>query len=484
MKNIMKRFLFLLGFALTACSGEIRLPGILSDGMVLQRESQAGLWGKALPGWKVHITTSWDGRTYHILPGADSTWTARVRTGRAGGPYTVTIRQGRTKLVLNDILLGEVWLCSGQSNMQMPVMGYRSQPVEGALETLLDAPAHRQVRLLKRPRSLEGNPDATWEHPSLEAVSAFSAIGWHFAARISEALDMPVGIIESDWGGTRIEAWMPADTVRKIDPAAKEKSGVNRIGVLYDNMIRPYLNYTLRGFLWYQGESNKENSYIYADLMAGMVRTWRTAFGGGEQMPFYYVMVAPFEYSNGYDDSVFGDLAAPLLWEAQTKALDLIPNSGMAVTTDLGVATFIHPPHKREIGDRLALLALHGTYGEQGGYEDGVTLDWSGPRYKEVTFSGNEALVTFAVNGTLCPADPLGDGAIEGFEVAGEDRRFYPAEARMYKTRPYGFTAQVVVSSPKVPHPVAVRYGFHNVPACNLTSTLGLPVIPFRTDTW
>ena len=486
----MKRFLFLLiAFAIVcACAGHIELPGPLSEGMVLQRDTQVNLWGKAVPGVPVRIETSWNGETYRVVPDADSLWKVSVVTTGAGGPYSVTFRQGGEKVVVGDVLLGEVWLCSGQSNMQMPVMGYQSQPTEGALEALLEAPAHHLVRVMKTPRRICDGPQedvpAAWSKPSLASVSEFSAVGWFFAARVSEALGVPVGIIEADWGGTRIETWMSRERAAKVFPEVGEMDGPNALQVLYDSMIWPLRNYTMRGFLWYQGESNKEHSEVYAALMAEMVDEWRTAFGGGVQMPFYYVMLAPYDYCNPHDCSRYGDLTLPMLWEAQRQVLDLVPNSGMATTTDIGDPHFIHPAYKREVADRLALLALHDTYGDAGGWEDNATISWKAPVYESVRFEGGKAIVTFDSPGTLCPVDPLDYLPVRGFEVAGADRKFYPANAYVDKAVVYGFKKDVVVSSPQVPKPVAVRYAFHNVPDANLTNVLGIPAIPFRTDDW
>lgn len=486
MKNII-RFIAPL-FLVWSCAGHVELPGPISDGMVLQRDGSACLWGKAVPGRTVTIKTSWNGETYRVRPDADSLWKVSVATTEAGGPYSVSFRQGCEKTVVSDVLLGEVWICSGQSNMQMPVMGYQSQPVEGSLEALLEAPSHRLVRVMKTPRrALDGPQEdvpASWSHASIASVSEFSALGWFFSARLSDALGVPVGIIEADWGGTRIEAWMSRERSAKAFPEVGEMDGPNALAVLYNSMIWPLRNYTVRGFLWYQGESNKEHSEVYAGLMAEMVDEWRTAFGGGEAMPFYYAMLAPYDYCNPFDSSRYGDLTLPLLWEAQTKALSLIPNSGMAPTNDLGDPHFIHPSRKKEVADRLVMLALHDTYGDAGGIEDGATVSWHAPIYKGVMFSGNEATVSFDSPGTLCPLDPLDDVPLKGFEIAGADRKFYPADAHIRKDGFYRFSRDVVVSSPRVPRPVAVRYSFHNLPDGNLTNVLGIPAVPFRTDDW
>lgn len=490
----MRRFSLFVLFLFVSAGlwAQLRLPGPMSDGMVLQRNTEANIFGVGAPGKVVRVRTSWDQKSYSVVPGKDSLWCVAVRTGDAGGPYSVSVKQGSKSLTIEDVLLGEVWLCSGQSNMVMPVMGYASQPVDGSLEALTGANAFRNVRLIRSPRvlrnGLQEDVDARWQHAGISSVAQFSAVGWFFASQLSEQLGVPVGVIESDWGGTRIQPWMSRESALAIHPQYKAPNEKNMPQVLFDCLIWPYHNYTLKGFLWYQGEGNKEAPQVYADLMAAMVSQWRTVFRGGESMPFYYVMLAPFQYANGHDDARNdnpGDLAAPLMWEAQQKALDLIPCSDMAVTTDLGAERFIHPSQKREIADRLLMLALHGTYADECGWQQEDGVDWRGPLYRSVTFHDGFAEVEFDSVSTLVPSDPREDRPLVlGFEIAGEDRVFHKASAWVKRTRFYGFTKSVVVSSPEVPHPVAVRYAFHNIPEGNLTNTLGLPAFPFRTDSW
>ena len=476
---------FLLPINLLA---QLQLPGPMSDGMVLQRNAEAHIYGTGTPGQTVRVMTSWDKRSYSVRPGQDSTWCVAVRTGEAGGPYSVEVRQGRDRRVIQDVLLGEVWLCAGQSNMQMPVQGYSSQPVVGSVEAVAVSGRYRNVRLLQTPRVLRKGPqedvDARWQHAGPSSVAPFSAVGWFFATRLSEVLGVPVGMIEADWGATRIEPWMRRESVLAVHASYVPRNETNVAQAMFDCMIWPYHNYTVKGFLWYQGEGNKENPEQYADLMAGMVSDWRAAFGGDASLPFYYVMIAPFQYDNGRDNTRNGnpgDLAAPLVWEAQQKALTLIPGSDMAVTTDLGEERFIHPSRKQEVADRLLLLALHGTYGDGSEW----TTDWRGPLYRSVRFRDGYAEVEFDSVGTLMPSDPREDGPmLQGFEIAGEDRIFHKASAWVDKTGPYGFTKRVIIHSTDVPHPVAVRYAFHNLPEASLTNTLGLPAFPFRTDSW
>lgn len=462
---------------------KVRLPSLMGNGMVLQRETMANIWGWALPDKNVAVTVSWDGMRYETVSGKDGAWCVSVRTPGAGGPYTIAIDDG-DMVILDDVLIGEVWLCSGQSNMEMPVKGFDSQPVYGSLQTILEAPSHCRIRLFHTSRNTSSCPldDCTgqWQVSSMESASGFSAAAYYFALHIEKALGIPVGMIESDWGATRIEAWMSEKSALSVNPDVmstnQQNDGSNQVAALYNAMIVPLSGYTIRGFIWYQGESNKGFHKTYPANMAAMVSDWRSLWGGGEQMPFYYVQLAPFDYDipmHRFEGQKNGILL-PLMVEAQLKALSLIPNSGMAATTDTGSATDIHPARKDVVGQRLALLALTGTYGMSG-------IDSSGPVYRAVAFRDGKAFVTMESQSTLYPIDvPL-----HGFEIAGEDRVFHPAEAYVVHDG-YDFSArQVEVWSPEVGDPVAVRYAFRNVTGpVNLINTIGLPAFPFRTDDW
>ncbi len=480
----MKRPIFLLlalGLSLPG-NGRVRLPSLVGSGMVLQRNSDARIWGRAEPGRRVTVTPSWGAEPAAVRADGSGRWSVRIETPDAGGPHTLTIDDG-DPLVLDDILIGEVWLCSGQSNMEMPLRGFDSQPVNGSLETAMLAGEHPEIRLFRVSRAVSHEPQedctGTWQVSSMRSASGFSAVGYHFGLCLARALGIPIGLIESDWGATRIEAWMSREAARNVrhDILATdaEHDPQNRTGALYNAMIRPLTPYTLRGFVWYQGESNKGCHADYARNMAAMVAEWRDAWGGGERMPFYYVQLAPFDYDipmhrfRGERNPVL----LPLLVEAQLRALELIPNADMAVNTDLGDAREIHPPGKRIVGQRLALLALAGTYGLSG-------IDSRGPQFESVSFGEGRAVVTFRSESTLHPVDD----PLEGFEIAGSDRVFQPAEPRVLH-RGYDFSRQGEVRSDAVREPVAVRYAFRNVVGdVNLTNTAGLPAFPFRTDDW
>lgn len=464
---------------------KVTLPALMGDGMVLQRNATVNIWGSSDRRGTVRVRTSWDGRIYRTRVADDGSWAVKAVTADAGGPYTISVSDGE-ETVLDNILLGEVWLCSGQSNMEMPLIGFPSQPVDGSAEVIAEAGRHSTLRVfhLKRnpvERSFNKYFDAQWERVTPDVAAETSAIGYLFAARLNDILGIPIGLIEADWGGTRIETWMSVEN----NPAS-----------LWNNMVKPLSAYTLRGFLWYQGESNNAHPYEYDKLMEGMVRLWRSAWasngadapainpalkglGNGEQMPFLFAQLAPYDYNT--ENHTHYDICAPLMWEAQIRAFKAITNSDIAVNVDLGSAFYIHPPKKKILAERFVMLAIHDAYAK-GGTD---TYDWRGPLFKSVNYEDGAAIVEFEMVSTICPTRPFGDEApIYGFEIAGEDRVFHKAEAYAVHDG-YNFSRKVKVSSPEVPHPVAVRYAFDNLPGeLNLTNSAGLPAFPFRTDNW
>lgn len=442
--------------------------------MVLQQNSSVKLWGWA-DGKDVIVTTSWNNKTYQTSTDKEGRWSIKVGTP-AGSytPYTITISDG-TPVSLSDILIGEVWICSGQSNMEMRMMGNTGQPVNQALETLLNASNYRdRIRFITVPRSKEEKrrtdfEERKWEVSTPETVIDCSATGYFFARQLTESLHVPVGLIINSWGGSQIESWMDEKTLANIEGADVENAKSpkldmhHRLGCLYNTMLYPVKNFTARGFLWYQGESNIFNYQLYASMMTAMVQLWRSVWEAPD-MPFYYVQIAPHKYKDSKDTS------AALLREAQTQALKTIPNSGIIPTTDIGDEFCIHPPQKDVVGLRLATLALTKTYHIR-------RLPSTGPMMTEVNYSDGKAIVTFNnASAGLAPSNCN----LEGFEIAGEDKKFYQAKARIS-----GRTSNVEVWSEQVPQPVAVRYAFHNyVGSITLRNTFGITAFPFRTDTW
>ena len=465
MKHIVMTVL-MLASALTA-SAEVRLPAVIGNGMVLQQRSEANLWGKAAPGRKVIVEPSWSRQKYTATAGADSLWQVSVATPGAGGPYAIVFDDG-DRLTLDDILIGEVWICTGQSNMEMPMQGFWNEPVNRSLETLLDAGRYDRLRLFTVDRVPASEPrtdcNGRWQVSTSASAADFSATAYFFGRNLIGALDVPVGLISTCRGATRIETWMDVPTAQTVDPGVLDsdasQDAFNKTAALYNGMIVPVQPFTARGFIWYQGEANLYNYPLYADNMAAMVALWRERWGD-DRMAFYYVQLAPF----GYDDPQ--GTALPLTIEQQVRALDKIPHSGIASTTDIGAAETIHPRYKDLVGQRLAAVALSRTYGMKG-------FPAMPHRMRSVRFEGDRAIVDFeGESGFVRPA-----GTLAGFELAGADRKFHPAVAWL------GAGNTVEVRSDAVPRPVAVRYAFRNLCEASLFNASGIPAVPFRTDDW
>ena len=465
MKQKFITLIFLLCMAHIS-NATVTLSAIISSGMVLQQQSNVALWGKAKANTRLTVLTSWNRKTYTITTAKDGAWKVVVSTPTAStNPYNITFNDGN-ELKLSNVLIGEVWLCSGQSNMEMPVKGFANQPVLNSNDILTDA-EEPGVRLFRIEKKLSKTPetviDAKWENTTAASVREFSAIGYQFARMLQQRLKVPVGIIQSAYGGTDIEAWMAPQSLSTFSdfkvPADTAKITKNDPGVLFNAMINPIIGYHIKGLIWYQGENNRFKPLTYDKKMAAMVKSWRALWGSGE-WPFYYVQIAP----NVYKDS---QELIPLLLEAQSKAMRLIPNSGMAVSVDAGSNVTIHPPDKTIISKRLAWWALAKTYGKTG-------ITFMGPVYSAVKIADDRAILTFdeITNGMTSYDKPL-----IGFEIAGEDKVFHPAEAVISKRT-------IVVRSKDVKKPMAVRYAFKNYAPGNLYNVEGLPAAPFRTDSW
>ena len=301
----MKRFFWgaLALLLAVQAEAEVKLPAVLGSNMVLQRNTEVNFWGEASPRSRVRVTTSWNGRTYDAKADAEGRWTMKIATDEAGGPYTVTVSDGR-EIVLDNVMLGEVWVCSGQSNMEMPVSGFMFQPVEGAVDAIADAGMYPGIRMFTVPRVSSQTPlqdcEAAWQTATSESVGQFSAVGYFFGRMLYKALGIPVGLITPNWGGSTIAAWMTVDAIDStpgIDYAAA-KSGTYDNSIpqrLYNGMLLPVCRFTAKGFIWYQGESNRRNWYDYKALQVSLVKLWRETWGDGK-MPFYYTQLAPYRY--------------------------------------------------------------------------------------------------------------------------------------------------------------------------------------------
>jgi sialate O-acetylesterase len=470
MKNLFNQLMTLLLVLVISSGtlyGEVKLPAIFGDNMVLQQKSDVAIWGKAGNGATIKINTSWNKRNYSVRAGNDGKWSVKVATPTAGGPYEITISDG-TSLKLNNVMIGEVWVCSGQSNMEMPMKGYMNQPVLGSNEAIATSSNHAiRMFTVKKGTSLQPLDDFTgiWNNCEPENVSEFSATAYFFGLMLNKALDVPVGLINTSWGGTRIEPWISEDGFREFDfikmPDKNQQGTLSQQTptVLFNAMINPMVGYGIKGAIWYQGESNRNEASQYVKLLPGMIQNWRTLWNIGD-FPFYYIQIAPFDYGPVGLNSAF-------LREAQLKALDAIPNIGMASLMDVGEKDCIHPANKKAGSDRLAYLALVNTYGKKG-------FAASGPVLKEMTVSGSVVKLTFnnAPNGLTSFGKEL-----SCFEVAGANKRFFPAKAFIIGNG-------ITLFCPSVTEPVAVRYAFKDFIIGDLFNIEGIPASSFRTDNW
>lgn len=467
--------LLLLCYAATL-GAKVKLHSLVGDNMIVQQQTDVRLWGTARAGAEIKVTPSWSGQTSTCRADAQGHWLLTVKTPQASmSPYEITFDDGEP-LTVKNVLVGEVWLASGQSNMEMPLKGYANYCVKDAAQEIINASSTPQVRMFNVPHKQEYEPQTecggSWMVPSIETAPEFSATAWFFAKSLSQALGLPVGIINCTFGGSTVESWTNRELLEtypdislKPEDHAKMKYWLRPL-LMYNGMLKPLQNYTIKGIIWYQGCSNVGRHETYAQRLANMVDLWRKEWGLGE-IPFYYAEITPYTYDKPEQAG-----KAAYLREAQFKAQSLIPNSAMTSTNDLvePYERYInHPRNKQAVGLRLSLLALNLTYGQK-------QLMCFGPQYKSWTDKGNEAWISFDhVEMGICR-----NYDIQGFEVAGEDRVFYPADSVWLHLD----TNEVVVSSRKVSKPVAVRYCFHDFQPGNLIGVNELPLVPFRTDDW
>ena len=482
----MKRFFLLTAVIMAlAAQAKVRLPHLVCDNMVLQQQTDARLWGWAKPGSEVKVTTLWNNVVVSVKTGKDGKWLAKVRTPKASyDPLTITFDDGDGAVTINNVVSGEVWVCAGQSNMEMPVKGFWGCPVKDYNQVVIDARNHKGVRSVKIPSIMRMEPqedaDCAWRECSPETVSEFSATGYFFARTMHQALDIPIGIIEANKGGTRVESWLTKENLQKYTQEPVDSAGIVAFkpdqdylrGLLWGNgTFNPILNYTVKGILFYQGCSNVgDPGNQYSERLKLLVEQWRQQFALGE-IPFYFVEIAPYHY-----DDVHGTQGA-LLREQQQRAAQMIPNSSLVCTNDLVYpfeTTQIHPAQKQQVGERLAYTALNRDYGfEQVLYKSST--------YKDMTIKGDTIYIHLQDN---YHADAPFE-QIVGFEIAGDDRVFYPAKAQHFWQPGGGYWDEaIVISSPEVKKPVAVRYCFRNFQLGNVTNAANLPLFPFRTDNW
>ena len=455
---------------------KVELPSVFADNMVLQQQTKAALWGKAKPNSKVVITSTWSKAKTVVTSDDSGKWFTHIETPAAGGPYEMTFNDGE-KVTLKNILIGEVWICSGQSNMAQPMKGYMGQPTAQAADYITEARPEIPIRScnLENHLSLTAQDEcpAKWYTHNPVGVAEASAAAYFFAQKIYRQLRVPVGIINVSWGGTPIEAWMNPEVLKSKfsdevnikhlhNMQLPETDPQEAAGVLYNGMLHSVIPFTAKGFLWYQGCHNRCEHELYKKLQPAFVEMLREEWKN-ENMPFYFTQVAPFKY----EDPDARDTGY-MMW-AQAQTLEMIPNSGMATTHDTGEFDCIHPSNKKAVGDRLAFLALTKDYGMEG-------IDAEAPMPTNFTFKEGAAFVTFNCGEMgLAPINV----ELEGFELAGEDQIFYPATAMIESD-----TISIKVTSPEVANPVAVRYGMKNWSRATLFNNFGIPASPFRSDNW
>ncbi|HEX8014036.1 MAG TPA: sialate O-acetylesterase [Flavobacterium sp.] len=458
MKNNIFKFVFsLISGTMMA---NVSLPNIFGDNMVLQRNSEVKIWGWGNPKEEIKLVSSWNNQEYKVTTNNQAQWELKIKTPEAGGPYTISIK-GYNEVVLKNILIGEVWVCSGQSNMEMSV----SWGIENGEEEAKNA-TNPNIRFFTVPKLTATTPQnnllGNWTESTPETMKYFSAVGYFFAKRLREDLkNVPIGLISSNWGGTPAEIWMPEEVVQNdavlLENAKKlneQEYGPRQPGRAFNAMIYPFAGFKIAGALWYQGESNV-GSEVYDKTLSALITSWRQLWK--DEFPFYYVQIAPFKTGSNNFSNV-------TLRNSQRKLLKEINTTGMVVISDVSDTVDIHPKDKKSVGIRLANLALANTYKTNSNLVNG-------PLFKEIKIDKNKAIVSFDY------ADGLHfkDKVTKQFEIAGADGNFYPAEASIKNN-------QVIVTSKKVPNPAKVRFAWGNTIQSDLFNKANLPASCFISE--
>ncbi len=436
------------------------VPNIFSDNMVLQRNDEVAIWGWANPKEEIKVSGSWDNKVYTTVANNQAKWEVKIKTPQAGGPFTLTIN-GYNQVVLKNIMIGEVWLCSGQSNMEMSASWGITN---GDAET--QKANYPNIRFFSVPKLTAENPQnnlsGTWTSCTPETMKYFSAIGYFFGVRLQEELkNVPIGLISSNWGGTPAEIWMPAEVVANDEVLAasakklnEQEYGPRQPGRAYNAMIHPFVGFNIAGVLWYQGESNV-GSKTYDKTVEALITSWRNNWK--KEFPFYIVQIAPFKYGgNGMDGVVIRNL--------QRRVAQEMPKSGMVVTSDISTIDDIHPKDKKSVGIRLANLALKETYGV-------IKEVVASPLYKGFVVDKDKIIVSFDNSEGL----HFSDSNNTQFEIAGNDGVFYPAEATVKNN-------QIIVNSKKVKAPTKVRFAWKNTDLGVLFNKGNLPASSFTSE--
>ena len=460
------RIIYLLVFLVSfSINGQLELNNLFSDNMVLQRNSNVNIWGKTSPNQVVKVYSSWNNITTKTKADNNGDWLLKINTSSDQSAHQLVISTKSESKIINNVLLGEVWFGSGQSNMQMTFDGYVNEPINDS-QDIIGKAKNGKIRLLTVERKFSSKKlkdfKGKWELSNPQSVRHFSAAAYSFASYINETLNVPVGIIVTSWGGTPAEAWAEKTHLDKNFKSGVLKNNTNRehynLGYLFNGMINPLIPYTIKGALWYQGENNRLRANNYSKLMQVMVESWRNEWGQGD-FPFYFVQIAPFRYDGPNKTS------SALLRDSQLDAMHNIVNSGMVSTVDIGDLNSIHPPEKIKVGNRLAYWALNKTYGFK-------SITPSGPIVKSAKKNGSSVIISFdyAKNGFYNFNGPLKD-----FELSGDDNQFYKATAKISGR-------SIIVESDKVSNPSKVRYGWKNYFEASLFNLDGLPASSFQIN--
>ncbi len=485
--------LALCSTAMSTGFAEVKLPNVFSDHMVLQQGQENKIWGTATAGEKVSISIA--DKSMEAKADDKGNWSAKLPSLPAGGPHKLRVA-GSSVVELSDVLVGEVWICSGQSNMQWNVASSNNADLE------ILAAKYPNIRMINFPQV--GTQEPVWSHDDRkwmvctpDTVSSFSAVGYFFARQIHQSTNVPIGMINNAWGGSACEAWVNRDVLKanpkfegllsrwnvmeerfaslnaKQDRTEEEKAELTKLqgtmknnsrpANIYNGVLKSHVGYGIKGAIWYQGESNAGRAYQYRDLFPAMITNWRSEWGQGD-FPFYWVQLADYQAERTEP----GDSDWSELREAQTMAMDKLPNSGQAVIIDIGEGKDIHPKNKVDVGMRLARWALAKQYNQP--------IDYQSPRYESMEKVGSGIVVKIANRGKKWR--PFDVNEPIGFTIAGEDKKFFKADAKILED------SRVQVSSASVPNPVAVRYAWAQNPICNMFADNGLPLTPFRTDDW
>jgi len=488
----------------TSTSAEVKLSSIFGDHMVLQQGQTNLVWGKSEPGEKVIVSIS--DQQHSTTAGDDGKWEVKLQSLPVGGPHELKIK-GKNTITYKDVLVGEVWICSGQSNMAWAVNHANDPELEKLTANF------ENIRLISVPQLGVQQPqddfDGQWSVCSPETVGDFSAVGYFFGRQLHQTLNVPIGLIDNAWGGSAAEAWIRRDVLEEDErfkelmtrwkqteanhdhekqlaefrtrlkrwdrdgkignrprPPRNPLTGNHRPANIYCGVLHPTIGYGIRGAIWYQGESNASRAYQYRDLFPLMIQHWRDEWGQGD-FPFYWVQLADFQEETAEpQDSAWAELR-----EAQTMTMSKLPNTGQAVITNLGEAHDIHPRNKQDVAKRLARWALARDYG--------IDICFQSPLYKSMEREGNKIMVKFDVGEhELGALDTFDVRTPIGFTIAGNDKKFVHAKAKITDRN------RVEVWSDEVGSPAAVRYAWADNPVCNLQNRAGLPATPFRTDDW